>query len=326
MARKKNKEVLIANMATVADVAVDSHDMSAVLASLLTEEIVPVADGVEEDAEIAAILAAEEAEEIVNMEITDIVQATAEAHGAEEAMAQAGDAVEAQAEEEAVDSRSFIELRDEVTTDQVAVMQANLVKAFADRAAFERASNPNNDNIQKTLTKVQKGHLAHAISQGFVAAGIDANYLNKSEVTGKRRNVYALEKLQDLIYGASSGHLKNAINIAILASMVKLERAAIDFTGALAKAAASDKVAVETNMKALLVRHTVAEATASTQSSSTMTALEDLGAVVNKGTQKHPTWTFSSTPLAKRLKEVVIAKHLGGMTAAPVAAPTAAAA
>lgn len=268
------------------------------------------------DAVLAEAIMAAEIQEILEgesntMPVENLAEALAQANGATEALNEATDAA---ADEEAapasVDERSFIEMRDAVTTEQVTQMQTDLIAAFADRASYERIANPNNDNIQETLTKVQKGHLAHAISQGFVAAGVDPNYLNKSEVAGKRRNVYALQKLQDLIYGASSGHLKNAINIAILVSMVKLEQAQIAFTGAIAKACASDKVAVETNVGVHLRRHTVAESTASTQSSSTMTALEDLGAVVNKGSQKHPTWVFSDTALAKRLKEVVVTKHL----------------
>lgn len=249
-----------------------------------------------------------------DMIVLDIVQATAQANGADEALMKAAD--EAVEEEKTEDdapvdpAMSFLEARDAVTMEQVTKMQTDLTAAFAERANYERQMNPANDNIQKTLTKVQKGHLAHAISQGFVAAGVDPNYLNKSEVSGKRRNVYALAKLQDLIYGASSGHLKNAINIAVLVSMVKLERAQVAFTGAVALACASDKIAVEAHLKGLLRRHTVAESTASTQSSSTMTALEDLGAVVNHGTQKHPRWTFSDTMLARRLREVAETKHM----------------
>ena len=35
-----------------------------------------------------------------------------------------------------------------------------------------------------------------------------------------------------------------------------------------------------------------------------MTALEDLGAVVNLGTQKAPIWQLSQNPIAQRLEEV----------------------
>lgn len=301
---RKNK-ILVANMTE----AVNVTDMNAdAMKAIMAEEILAEL-AISTDLELeAALNEGFEPEGDLN-----IAQAVAQANGADEALAQA--AAQAEDEDEApaagpAESKSFLEQRDAVTAEQVEQMQKDLIAAFADRASYERVTNPNNDNIQETLTKVQKGHLAHAISQGFVAAGVDPNYLNKSEVSGKRRNVYALQKLQDLIYGASSGHLKNAINIAILATMVKLERAQIAFTGAIAKAAASDKVPVEANLKTLLVRHTVSESTASTQSSSTMTALEDLGAVINHGTQKHPVWTFADTALAKRLREVVETKHL----------------
>lgn len=268
-------------------------------------------------AALDALIAQAEIQEILDgesttMDVSNLAEALADANGADMALMQApaDDEAEAPITPVEADTRTFLEQRDAVSAEQVTQMQTDLIAAFADRAAYERASNPNNDNIQDTLTKVQKGHLAHGISQGFVAAGVDPNYLNKSEVTGKRRNVYALSKLQDIIYGAATGTMKNAINIAVLASMVKLERAQIAFTGAIAKACASDKVAVEVNVGIHLTRHTVAESTASTQSSSTMTALEDLGAVVNNGSQKHPIWSFTDTALAKRIKEVVTTKHL----------------
>lgn len=244
------------------------------------------------------------------MPVEDMAQALAAALGDGEAAADTEAEEDDNASDNVLDARSFIEARDAVTLAEVTAMQTDLIAAFSNRAAYERASNPNNDNIQETLSKVQKGHLAHAISQGFVAAGVDPNYLNKSEVAGKRRNVYALLKLQDLIYGASSGHLKNAINIAVLVSMVKLERVKIGFTGVIAKACASDKSPVETSVAVHLRRHTVSESTASTQSSSTMTALEDLGVVVNTGSQKFPLWSFTDTALAKRLREVIVTKHL----------------
>lgn len=249
------------------------------------------------------------------LDVEDIVKATADANGADVTEAEADEAsTEDEADDASVDAKSFAELVAEVSNDQVAEMQKDLLAAFADRAAYERESNPNNDNIQKTLTKVQKGHLAFGISKALKAIGMSANYLNKSEVSGKRRNVYALEKLQDLIYGAQTGWVKNAINAAVLISMVRLEKAGVPFTGAVAKACASDKIAVDGQLKGLLARHTVSESTASTQSSSTMTALEDLGAVVNMGTQKHPVWKFSDQPIALRLREIVEQKLIPAAT------------
>lgn len=248
------------------------------------------------------------------LDVSDIVQATAEANGSDQASAQADEAEAEDDEDPVIDVKSFSELLDAVSNDSVEAMQRALTVAFADRAAYEREINPNNDNIQKTLTKVQRGHLAHGISKAMHAIGLDPNYLNKSEVSGKRRNVYALEKLQDLIYGASSGWVKNAINAAVLVSMVRLEKANVPFTGAIAKACASDKIAVDAQLKGLLARHTVSESTASTQSSSTMTALEDLGAVVNLGTQKHPVWKFADSAIGKRLREITETKLMPAAT------------
>lgn len=206
------------------------------------------------NAEIAEILAAEEPS---TLPVADIAAAVAEANGVEAALNQAADEAATQApaaDEDDADTKTFAELVDAVTDADVTAMQGALAAAFAERATFEHETNPGNDNIQKTLSKVQKGHLAHGISKAMRAIGLDPNYLNKSEVAGKRRNVYALQKLQDLIYGASSGHVKNAINLAVLVSMIRCERAGVHFTGLVAKACASDKIGVNNQLKGLLKR------------------------------------------------------------------------
>lgn len=220
---------------------------------------------------------------------------------------QAEDRAENNAEDRAQDQAEEARYEDlvaAVTEEQVAQTQAALQAAFAERARYEYEQNPANENIQRTIAKVQRGHLAHGISQAITAIGLDPNYVNGSEVSGKRRNVYALEKVQDLLYAAQTGQIKNRINNAILLSMYRCEERGLPFTGAVAKACASDKIAVDPAYRHVLVRHTVAESTASTQASSTMTALEDLNAVVNRGSARHGVWVFADTPIGRRLKAV----------------------
>jgi hypothetical protein len=226
----------------------------------------------------------------------------------EDGDAQAPAQTQAQAPAEAEDQAQVLPFKDllaAVTADQAKAKAEDLANAFDERAAYEHTADPFNNNIQKTLSKARASHLTPGIVAAFVASNTDANYVNASEVTGKRRNVYALDKLRDFLYAAVTGHLKNAINIACMTSLVKLKDTALPFDGVVAKACASDKVAVKGDYKIHLKRHTVAESTASTQASSTMTALEVLGVVTNQGTRPHPIYVLTDTPLSKRLQEVV---------------------
>lgn len=320
MARTTKKTALIANM-TEALARPSVEEMS-------EAEFAAIMDSLEVTTEPAIeILADAELEQALNegfepvVEPTtapaDMAQALAEAHGAsqtveildptatyaDQAANQAADPAQAQIDP----ALPFTTALDAVTEIQVNKMTTDLLAAFADRAKYEREANPNNDNIQKTISKCIKG-ITPGIVKALVVNGTIADYINESEVTGKRRNVYALEKLRDILYGAVTGYPQNAINQAILVSMVKLDDLKLPFTGAVAKACASDKVAVDPTYKPHLRRHTVAEGTASTQMSSTMTALEVLGVVKNTGTRQHPIFELTATPLAQRLVEVVRTK------------------
>lgn len=248
----------------------------------------------------------------------DVAQATAEANGSVEALALI--AAEAPAHEEpAVGANSteppssFTEMLDAVTTEQVDLMRAALLVAFGERARFENEADATNDNIQKTLSKELAKHQLPNLLRALVGAKVDANYVNVSEMGSKRRNVYALQKLSDLLYGAVTGHIKNAINLAVVTSLARLQATTLALTGEVAKACASDKTIVGSDYKGIIQRHTVAESTASTQASSTMTALEVLGVVTNAGTRNGPVYKLTETALAKRLVEIVTQR-------APVAA------
>lgn len=241
----------------------------------------------------APLTALEEAQMIATGGIVEIDQAQEEAVVENEA--------EVAAEDEA---RSFGHLLSEVTMEQEKTMQADLALAFADRAAFEQQTNPSNDNIQKTIRKLIAAYSTPNVARALVVLKVGAGHINETEQGVKRRNVYALDKIRDVLYGAVTGHMKNAINIACLTSIFKLEVAKEPFTMSVAKMCASDKIAAPAHLKALLRRHTVSESTASTQASSTMTALEVLGVVKNVGTRNHPSFMLTNSPLTTRLRDM----------------------
>lgn len=249
--------------------------------------------------------------EILSAEATtsvDTATALAQANGydADQAQAQAPAGADDEDQAPAVDpNATFQDLFDAISDTEAKDATDQLLAAFAQRAQYEREKNPANEKIQTTISGLIKG-VTPGVVKAMIVSKTDAGVVNKMEVSNNRRNVYALQKMRDILYGAITGTPTNAVNRAILRSMVKLGDVQIPFTGEIAKCCVSDKLALpNANLAAHMVRHTVAEGTASTQMSSTMTALEDLGAVTNKGSRQHPIFEFTETPLAKHLVDMV---------------------
>lgn len=198
---------------------------------------------------------------------------------------------------------SFLEQIGAITDEAAIVMAIEVGKAIDERADFERAKG--NDNIQKALAKSRKQLATPSAARVLIACSVDPSMINRSVHEGVRYNVYALGKLADAINGLTNGSVNNAINIACMKSLFRFKAAGKDFTGEMAKAAASDKIRVDTGLKGMLVRHTVSASTSSTQASSTMQALTTLGIVERSGSHKNPTFTLSNTAVVDRLRSVL---------------------
>lgn len=180
-----------------------------------------------------------------------------------------------------------------------------LDEGFESRKAFEATHAPNNTSIQKKLTSVQKRLVLPGIAALTLATNVDADFMNSSGSHEARRyNIYAIDKLADLLHGLNDGHIRNAVNKAIVASLLRFGAADVAFTGVAAQGAVSQNLAVEKEIEGLLVRHTASPGTAPTQSSSTMSALMTLGAVENIGNKRHPIYKLTDTPVVGRLKEI----------------------
>jgi hypothetical protein len=178
---------------------------------------------------------------------------------------------------------------------------------FERRAAYEKSKNPDNAKMATNLSAYAKKMATLPLCAILAATDIDPGFLNREISAGKRFNVYAIDKVNDVLVALETGHMKNQINAAVMRSLFKFRAAGVPFTGAMAVAAASDKVKIEKAVEKLLVRYTVSPATAPTQSSSTMNALQTLGIVINRGTQKFPVWVLTDTPQTRRLEEVLAA-------------------
>lgn len=199
----------------------------------------------------------------------------------------------------------FGEMLKEITTEARENTSAQIRLAFNHRADFELAKNPEGEKMQANLKGYEKKLSALGACAVLIASRVDTDFINREVSAGNRFNVYAIDKVNDIVSALESGVMRNAVNKAIMQSLFKFRAAGIAFTGVAAIAATSDKVKVEKALTALLVRHTVSAATAPTQSSSTMSALQTLGVVVNRGSKKFPEWQLTDTPQTRRLEAVL---------------------
>ncbi|NKL08407.1 hypothetical protein GFL39_26415 [Rhizobium leguminosarum bv. viciae] len=186
--------------------------------------------------------------------------------------------------------------------------KAEIVMSFDDRIAFEKAQPGLSSKMIPNLEAEQKKMATIGAAGLFLAMDIDPGFINREVSTGSRFNVYALQKVNDLIVALDGGFMQNAINKAIVQSLFNFRDAGIPFTGNAALAAVSDKVKADRAITKHLVRHTVSANTASTQKSSTMTALKTLGIVENTGARGNEVWTLTDTPATRRLEEIVRGK------------------
>lgn len=290
MARKNNKTAEI-------ETGFDMNALSALLetstAELETsaEELAAAEDARKSDEELLAQL--EAAEEAANED-------------------QAEDEDDTEEETAELDEVEHVEgdldlMTEAVSADDVVAMAATVKFAFEDRADAERRKNPDNESIQKSLNKSRSKIAGNAAVAVLVATAIDPDFINRSISQGNSYNVYAIDKFADIMSGLTGSGLKNAINIAVMKSMFKFRAAGVEFTGEMAKAAASQNIKVSASLNGLLTRHTVSPSTAPTQASSTMQALQTAGVVINKGSQKYPLYQLTDTPQTRKLQEVLAA-------------------
>ena len=185
--------------------------------------------------------------------------------------------------------------------------------ALRERSDFEAIKDPENKKIQKTIDSVWKQITTHRAARLMCAVNFDPETLNRVIHEGARYNIYAMGKLSDAIWGLTNsedgkrGQITNAINLACMRSLFRFRADGTQFTGEMAKAAASDKIRVDAKVRELLVRHTVSASTAPTQASSTMQALESLGIVRRSGSGKNPNFDLTANPIVAALEKALAA-------------------
>lgn len=201
------------------------------------------------------------------------------------------------------------ELKDLMSNVPEAVLkqkQAEVIAAFETRIAFEQAQPSVSNKMIPNLKSCMASLASETGARLLAALDIDMGFVNREVAKGSRFNVYALQKVCDLVTAMTAGFMKNAVNRAVLKSMFTCRDNEVAFNGDLALAAVSDKIRIEPRFAKHLTRHTVSQNTASTQKSSTMNALEALGiATSNKLRGAAEVFTLTDTPQTRRLQEVL---------------------
>lgn len=203
---------------------------------------------------------------------------------------------------------AFSTIVDKIAGDQKKVDDAakQIGAAFDKRVAFQKAKDSANTSIQRSLDKSRGKLVAGRAVAVLLGAEVTPDFLNAQTNEGSAYNVYAIDKVADMVQALDGGTIRNAINMAVCRSLFRFRAAKVPFTGECARAAASKQIRIQpASTEKLLVRHTVSPSTAPTQASSTMQALETLGIVKNTGTRRAAIYELTDTPQTKRLEEMV---------------------
>ena len=175
---------------------------------------------------------------------------------------------------ETATQETFAQIMTAISDDDARNRALEIAVALDARAEFERSKNSDNDSIQKHLKSARAKLTTLSVARFMIAANVSVSYFNEQERVNARRNVYAILKLADIARAVAVGDSHNAINLSVLRSLFKFASADVEFSHKHALASASDKITIDATVRKHLVRHTVSASTASTQASSTMSALE----------------------------------------------------
>jgi hypothetical protein len=163
--------------------------------------------------------------------------------------------------------------------DAIAAFKLSLLASVEARAEFEHNKSDENTSMQKTLSDIHKSVNNDAIARIMMLSNCDANRINKSERVNSRLNVYAYEKDVNLArFLDSAANALNHYTQAVFKSALALESAEMLLTHKDAISACSMNCKSDAKREALIKackyqRH-VAANTASTQSSSSISALQ----------------------------------------------------
>lgn len=153
---------------------------------------------------------------------------------------------------------------------------AALNNAFDSRVAFEATKNEANENIQKTLKDLRKSMTRESVAKTLLASSVSADFINEALRVDSKYNVYAAQKVDNIACYINKAESLNHYTLAILRSLLSLEKNEMKLTQEDAKSACTLEMKLkDAKREKLLVKYQkhVAISTANTQSSSSLEAL-----------------------------------------------------
>lgn len=148
--------------------------------------------------------------------------------------------------------------------------------AFDSRALFEAQKNEANENIQKTIKDIRKSMTRESVASVLLASNVSADFVNESIRVDSKYNVYAAQKVDNLACFILKAESLNHYTLAILRSLLSLEKNEMQLTHEDAKSACTLEMKLkDAKREKLLIKYQkhVAISTANTQSSSSLEAL-----------------------------------------------------
>jgi hypothetical protein len=151
--------------------------------------------------------------------------------------------------------------------------------AFDARKSYEVSKNSECDSMLATLKTLRETATNDVIANILAASNVDANFINKSERSNARFNVYAAEKVLNVALNVAQVKALNHYTRAILHAAIALEANETLLTYADAQSACSLKVKVKDAKREKIIskakyQKNVELNTVTTQSSSSIAALK----------------------------------------------------
>jgi hypothetical protein len=189
--------------------------------------------------------------------------------------------------------------------------KTELLAACAARKSYEQSKNDANTSIQSTLDSLVKTFDRDAIAAIMCASNVAPDFINKSERTSNRFNVYASEKVANLAQAIAKSATLNHYTLAIVRAAIALKTAETTLNHADAVAACSMSVTHKDKSRAAIIKSAryakhVAANTASTQSSSSINALQVFNVLTEtRDTANHVAYTLNDNDTVTALRELV---------------------
>lgn len=164
-------------------------------------------------------------------------------------------------------------------TNNVNEYQVSAIAAIDARADYETAKNADNDSIAKHFNVLRKSVNVAVVAERMMLCNVNADYINRQERSNNRYNVYAALKVDNAICASLNSVALNHYSLAILRAALALEANELTLTHKDAVAACSESVKHSDSKREKIIKSVryakhVAANTASTQSSSSINALQ----------------------------------------------------